>query len=178
MRSQPRGSAQRSPQPRHGLAAPAPLPLRRSLLRLSSRLAPLVMAVVAVAPLACGARHREPPADPLDTAFTYPGLTTQATDGRRLFIARCAPCHGADGRGDGPNAYNLDPPPPDFSQSLSKVSPTMVETIIRQGTAAAGRSPLCPPRGRALTERQVHHLKAFLAALRDGWKLDGKRSGS
>jgi mono/diheme cytochrome c family protein len=173
--SRTRHVAQESRQPRPGPAAPTALSAWRPLLHVHS-LVPLV-ALVVVGTLACGARRREAPRDPLDTAFTYPGLTAQASDGRRLFIARCAPCHGPGGRGDGPNAYNLDPPPPDFSRSLSKLPPATVETIIRKGTAAEGRSPLCPPRGKALTERQVRHLESFLAALRDGWELDDKRAG-
>ena len=34
----------------------------------------------------------------------------------------CFACHGPQGRGDGQNAYNLQPPPPDFQESLPKLS--------------------------------------------------------
>lgn len=34
--------------------------------------------------------------------------------GAALFAGQCAACHGADGRGDGPTAANLQPRPPDF----------------------------------------------------------------
>ncbi len=39
-----------------------------------------------------------------------PDLTAAAT----LYQARCAACHGASGRGDGPAAKGLQPPPTDF----------------------------------------------------------------
>ncbi len=35
--------------------------------------------------------------------------------GQELFAQNCAPCHGEFGRGDGPTAVNLYPPPADFS---------------------------------------------------------------
>ena len=35
--------------------------------------------------------------------------------GAKLFAANCAPCHGADGRGDGPVGKNLDIPPADLT---------------------------------------------------------------
>ena len=34
--------------------------------------------------------------------------------GRLLFAEHCASCHGADGRGDGPLAKGMEPPPADF----------------------------------------------------------------
>lgn len=34
--------------------------------------------------------------------------------GRATFAARCAPCHGTGGRGDGPLAAALDPRPADL----------------------------------------------------------------
>lgn len=40
-------------------------------------------------------------------------------EGRKLYAANCASCHGAEGRGDGPLAANLDPPPPDLAQTMS-----------------------------------------------------------
>src|SRR6266536_5050812 len=35
--------------------------------------------------------------------------------GRALFAEHCASCHGAQGRGDGPAAKNLEPPPADLA---------------------------------------------------------------
>lgn len=35
--------------------------------------------------------------------------------GARLYAEHCAGCHGADGRGEGPAAQGLDPPPTDFT---------------------------------------------------------------
>lgn len=58
-----------------------------------------------------------------------------------LYTRWCAPCHGAEGRGDGPAARHLFPPPRDFySESFRLVSTTNavptredVEVAIRRG---------------------------------------------
>ena len=43
----------------------------------------------------------------------------EPSEGRALFDANCAQCHGRDGRGEGAWAASLDPPPSDLTQ-LSK----------------------------------------------------------
>jgi mono/diheme cytochrome c family protein len=35
--------------------------------------------------------------------------------GKTLFISNCAPCHGKNGKGDGPGSVSLDPKPADLS---------------------------------------------------------------
>ena len=62
------------------------------------------------------------------------------TEGKRLFAHYCATCHGERGQGDGQNAYNLDPKPPEFQQSLSTHAPSYWRQIIEGGSAAVGRS--------------------------------------
>lgn len=39
--------------------------------------------------------------------------------GRKLYAANCASCHGPEGRGDGPLAANLNPPPADLDWTMS-----------------------------------------------------------
>jgi mono/diheme cytochrome c family protein len=39
----------------------------------------------------------------------------ESLDGRLLFRAYCAACHGADGKGGGPAASSLKTPPPDLT---------------------------------------------------------------
>src|SRR5579884_3187727 len=39
-------------------------------------------------------------------------------EGKTLFNANCAPCHGASGAGDGPAAASLNPKPADFKTPI------------------------------------------------------------
>jgi mono/diheme cytochrome c family protein len=110
-----------------------------------------------------GCRAGPPPAkDAVQEAFRDDALSAREARGHRVFQQRCATCHGPQGRGDGQNAYNLRPPPPDFRESLVKVPRADRRRIIEDGTAALGRSPTCPPRGRALDEDDVEALLAWL----------------
>ncbi|HUM70169.1 MAG TPA: c-type cytochrome, partial [Chloroflexota bacterium] len=43
--------------------------------------------------------------------------------GQELFAQNCAPCHGQYGRGDGPTAVTLYPPPADFSSGHTATHP-------------------------------------------------------
>ena len=118
-----------------------------------------------------GCRRASPPAppDPLGDVFRKQaqeeGLSRAATEGRRLFAHYCATCHGERGQGDGQNAYNLDPAPPDFQRSLGTHAPSYWRQVVEGGSAAVGRSPLCPPWGRALAGGEIDALVAYLGVL-------------
>jgi mono/diheme cytochrome c family protein len=124
-----------------------------------------LLVAIALAPPACQRAPRPAPVDAAQEAFRDGTLSRLESRGRRAFMARCATCHGATGRGEGQNAYNLDPPPPDFSQSLSKLGVADRRRIIEEGTAVVGRSPLCPPRGPSLEAAEVRALLAYLDVL-------------
>jgi mono/diheme cytochrome c family protein len=47
--------------------------------------------------------------------ITIPVTKTGATNGRLMYGSYCAPCHGVDGRGQGPVASALKVPPPDLT---------------------------------------------------------------
>lgn len=126
-----------------------------------------VAVVLAVA--GCGGQDESPPSDPLPEVFRQEaqeeGLTRLETDGKRLFAHYCSTCHGESGAGDGQNAYNLDPPPPDFHESLRDHPPSYWRQIVEGGSAAVGRSPLCPPWGRTIASGDVDALMSYLEVL-------------
>lgn len=49
-----------------------------------------------------------------------PNEMPQAEEGRRLFVENCALCHGPSGRGDGPVAEGLKPPPADLTRITAR----------------------------------------------------------
>jgi mono/diheme cytochrome c family protein len=117
----------------------------------------------------CGRGAASAPAQPLMEVFRTEareaGLTRIQTSGKRLFAAYCATCHGDTGGGDGQNAYNLDPKPPDFHASLSMHPQAYWRQVVEGGTTSVARSPLCPPWGRSLTSSQIDAVVAYLAVL-------------
>jgi len=129
----------------------------------------ILAATLALGLAACRGSSRPAPQDPLGDVFRKQaqeeGLSRIETEGKRLFAHYCETCHGERGQGDGQNAYNLDPKPPEFQQSLQAHAPSYWRQIIEGGSAAVGRSPLCPPWGRALSARDIDALIAYLAAL-------------
>jgi len=102
-------------------------------------------------------------------ALPIPALDYNARQGRAVFFHYCAPCHGAEGRGDGFNAYNLDPKPrnladPAFQQRRADED---LSAVVRSGGGVAGLSTGMPPWGRTLNERQIHDVVRFLRTLVD-----------
>jgi len=123
----------------------------------------VALAVVLVSLAGCRAAPG-PGKDAVQDAFRDDALSAQEARGHRVFLQRCATCHGPQGRGDGQNAYNLQPPPPDFQESLPRLPAVERRKVIESGTAALGRSPLCPPWGRSLGPDDVEALMAWLDA--------------
>ena len=121
--------------------------------------------------LAAGCRnvgHRSP-GDPMLEAIRAEEregkLTYVESQGRHLFVHYCATCHGDEGRGDGQNASNLNPPPPDLTSSGSARDAALLRKVIVDGSAAVGRSPLSPPWGRSLSQQEVDYLVAYCVSL-------------
>ncbi len=96
-----------------------------------------------------------------------PVLTYNAREGKAVFLHYCAPCHGETARGDGFNAYNLDPRPRDLADSDFQKTRTDEDlvAIVRTGGGVAGLSNSMPPWGRTLNERQIQNLVLFIRNL-------------
>ena len=124
---------------------------------------------LAFALVACNGDEDPAPIDPVEEVFLLQsqeeGLSRAQTEGKRLFDHYCTTCHGELGQGDGQNSYNLDPKPPDFQESLHLHPPSYWREIIQGGSAAVGRSPLCPPWGRNLAVEEIDALVSYLAVL-------------
>jgi mono/diheme cytochrome c family protein len=70
-----------------------------------------------------------------------------AAEAKTIYDARCALCHGASGKGDGVAAAGLAPQPRDLTSAEWQTSVTdeYVETIIKFGGSAVGKSAVMPP---------------------------------
>ena len=118
---------------------------------------------------ACRRAGTPPPGDPLLDALRADeregNLSYGEAQGKHVFAQYCATCHGDEGRGDGQNASNLNPAPPDMTTSKNARDAAYLRRVITQGSAATGRSPLSPPWGRSLSAQQIDDLVAYCQAL-------------
>lgn len=117
----------------------------------------------------CRAGPQSAPGDPMLDAIRAEeragDLSYTESQGKHLFIHYCATCHGEEGKGDGQNASNLNPPPPDMSVSKNTRDAALLRKVIAEGSAAIGRSPQSPPWGRSLSRQQIDYLVAYCQSL-------------
>lgn len=91
---------------------------------------------------------------------------TPRVDARDVFAERCAPCHGAEGRGDGAAAAECNPRPPDLSdrQRQARLTDDDLRRLILRGGKATGRSNVMPPNEDLATH--ADQLAALVAKVR------------
>jgi mono/diheme cytochrome c family protein len=125
--------------------------------------------VIGTSLVGCRRSTAPPPGDPMLEAIRaeerVAGLSYAEGQGRQLFRQYCTTCHGDEGKGDGQNASNLSPVPPDFATSKRVQDADYVRRVIAEGSAAVGRSPLSPPWGRSLRPQEIEYLAAYCHAL-------------
>jgi mono/diheme cytochrome c family protein len=80
-------------------------------------------------------------------------------DGARLYTENCSYCHGAKGKGDGPNAAKLTPKPTDLSKSRAAVE--RIASVVRDGQRS------CPSWKNSLDEDQIAAVAAYAHSLQE-----------
>lgn len=101
--------------------------------------------------------------------------------GTRLYAERCTACHGADGRGDGPVAAGLQPPPRNFRDATfwSARSLDDIRAVIREGRPGT----LMPPFAGVFSDEEIDAVARHLTSFRpvtgddDATRGDGEASG-
>lgn len=105
----------------------------------------------------------------IDTAAPTAAATT-ADLGAEVWTERCAPCHGVEGRGDGPVAAGLSPKPKDLSRPRlpeERRPPSRMEVIRsgREGTAMVGFATQLSPEELTAVTTHVQALAHDGAAM-------------
>jgi len=78
-------------------------------------------------------------------------------EAQEIFATRCTPCHGPSGAGDGPGSAGLTPKPRNFTDPewQKSVDDNHIETIIKFGGAAVGKSPAMPSNPDLMAKPEV-----------------------
>jgi mono/diheme cytochrome c family protein len=87
------------------------------------------------------------PATTTAPAAAAPASTVvSASEAKKVFVARCAACHGTEGKGDGPGSAALDPKPRNYTDKdwQKAVTDEQIAKTIQYGGAAVGKSPIMP----------------------------------
>jgi mono/diheme cytochrome c family protein len=112
-------------------------------------------------PLGAGPRY-ESRDDTEDLKNPVPSTPESLARGKAIFVARCAPCHGPEGRGAGP-VSKFFPEAPDFAYStIRKRTDGFIWGTISYGGKAM------PPQREGLTDKErwdvVNEVRAIQAA--------------
>ncbi len=87
-----------------------------------------------------------------------------ATGGQRLYLANCATCHGADGRGSWRAAIFLMKPGDLSDARMDERSDEYLFTLIKNGGATIGK-PGMPSFGYHLTDHELRELVRYVRTL-------------
>ncbi len=125
---------------------------------------PAAVPVQAVAPDAAPPQVAQPAAD---AGAGDSGLRGDPAAGAKLYATYCASCHGSEGKGDGPVAASLKPPPANHADHvyMGTLSDANLYTVIAQGGATVGKSPLMAPWRGVINDRGIRDLIAFIRKL-------------
>ncbi|MBM3224052.1 MAG: cytochrome c [Candidatus Tectomicrobia bacterium] len=89
-----------------------------------------------------------------------------AEAGGKVYQARCAPCHGPDGKAAIPTAQALNPKPRDHSDGayMNQLSEEHMTKVVKNGGPAVGKSPIMPAH-TDLNDQQIADVVAFMRTL-------------
>jgi len=104
------------------------------------------------------------------TAEMFAAATAQTGDpisaGKQIFMQICTPCHGPEGRGDGPASASLNPKPRDLADAayMAPLSDRYLFELISRGGIAMGKSPLMPAQ-TGLAAPEIGNVIAYVKTL-------------
>jgi copper transport protein len=91
----------------------------------------------------------------------FPPTAASVEAGQRLYAQRCASCHGLSGRGNGPLAAGLRPPPADLVVHVPLHADHDLFRIIHAGIAGTAMAPF----GEQMTAEEIWHTINYLKTI-------------
>ncbi|HET9136413.1 MAG TPA: ABC transporter permease subunit [Candidatus Kapabacteria bacterium] len=134
------------------------------------KLAPVSLAVLlTISLMSCGGDNAKSEANDDSKEAVAPAPfkadVANVEKGHQLYLTTCAPCHGKEGKGDGPAAANLNPKPRDHSNGayMSKLTDDHIGITIKKGGALFGYPNM--PAQPQLKDEEINALIAFVRTL-------------
>jgi mono/diheme cytochrome c family protein len=102
-------------------------------------------------------------------------LAADLAKGKETFKMYCETCHGASGKGDGPGAAGLQPPPRDFTKGQFKFDADKngkvgedadLKLVIKKGPGAFGGAAFMPAWEGAISDADIDNLIAVIRSLK------------
>jgi mono/diheme cytochrome c family protein len=91
----------------------------------------------------------------------FPPTSASVEAGQRLYAQRCTGCHGRFGRGDGPLAAGLRPPPADLVLHVPLHADGDLFASIHEGITGTAMAPF----GGQMTDEEIWHTINYLKTL-------------
>jgi high-affinity iron transporter len=118
-----------------------------------------------------------------EAKLELPRTALDLAEGKTIFEASCASCHGTTGLGDGPAGLSLNPKPPAIGTSaqMNGVTPALTYRILSvgiAGTPMAGYASMLTPEQRWNVVTYVNSLRTTHAQLMEGEGLYTQRCAS
>ena len=103
----------------------------------------------------------------LIAASYLPVVAADLAAAKKDFVRFCAKCHGAEGKGDGPQADALDPKPRDLTDCarMKPITDDTLFTAIKEGGAAVKLSKDMPAWKDGMDDDEIHDLVAYVRSL-------------
>lgn len=94
-------------------------------------------------------------------------LSYEERQGMHLYKKYCMVCHGESGRGDGFNAFNLDPRPRNFTdvRYMSSLNNERLLETISQGGRGVNKSLFMPSWGHRLNTNEIEYIITYIRYL-------------
>jgi mono/diheme cytochrome c family protein len=94
---------------------------------------------LAVGTMATIASAQQPAPKAPPKVVKQPARAIASVEGKELYAAYCAACHGKEGRGDGPAAASLKVAPTDLTLLAKKNNGTFASVAVEQSIIGAGK---------------------------------------
>ncbi len=86
----------------------------------------------------------------------------RAEDGKALYDKNCVSCHGPAGKGDGPAAKAMKPPPEDFAVGAKSMSEADIANVLKEGKAGGKAHPSF---AKKLSDEQITAVAGYVKQL-------------